>query len=100
MVRCQEVISQEIASSPNDSKLRDVVKLIFDIEDDPIVYNEVEHAIALVSNPSQIDTDIATGASILSALSMLGLSPAAAISAAVLGATISPWLIDSINEKD
>lgn len=123
----QMVISQKIASSPEDTKLAEVMKLVMNTEEEPVInYDAVPNAIAAAEQlekecaASDVSVDdsavyrtydtndisktvagAATGATIggvAGALGMLGLGPVGAISAAVLGATVAPWLKKALDE--
>ena len=126
----QMVISQKIATTPNDSTLANIMKLAMNTdEESPINYDAVPKAIEVVkhldsgtygvidtSTPHQTEqitstqtvsgTALGTAAgsaaagSIAGAIGMLGLGPVGAISAAVLGATIAPWLTKALDIDD
>lgn len=128
----QMVISQKIATTPNDSTLANIMKLVMNTDEEPpINYEAVPKAMEAVKHldvetggvidtttphhPEQVTSaQTVSGAalgtaassaagSIAGAIGMLGLGPVGAISAAVLGATIAPWLtkaLDLDNDKD
>ena len=102
----QMVISQKIAN---------VMKLMMDIDDEQTIhYDAIPCALAAAEqidketetigsgNGSHSVTGSAVGAAVGGvggAIAMLGLGPAGAISAAVLGATIAPWLTKALDEE-
>lgn len=111
----QMVISQKIATTVDDLTLANIMKLVMNTdEEETINYDAVPHAIAavehldnepLTSVSSTHRSDPALGAmvgstvgGIAGAMAMLGLGPVGAVSAAVLGATISPWLTKALDE--
>ena len=111
----QMVISQKIATTPDDLTLANVMKLVMDTHDEQTInYDAVPHAIAAVE---QLGEEASTSTSkneihspelgamvgstvggIAGAMAMLGLGPVGAISAAVLGATIAPSLKKALDE--
>lgn len=111
----QMVISQKIATTPNDLTLANMMKLVMDIDDEQTInYDAVPHAIAAAE---QLDKESFTSTSkneihssalgvavgsavggVAGAMAMLGLDPVGAISAAVLGATIAPWLTKALDD--
>lgn len=112
----QMVISQKIATTPDDLTLANVMKLVMDTDEDQAInYDAIPQAMAAVE---RLDSEAVTpirkngknspvlGAAVGSAvggiagaMSMLGLGPVGAVSAAILGATIAPWLTKALNEK-
>lgn len=111
----QMVISQKIATTPDDLTLANVMKLVMDTDEEQIInYDAVPHAIAAVEHldketftfagVSETHSPVLEGAvgstvgSLAGAIAMLGLEPVGAISAAVLGATITPWLTKALGE--
>lgn len=112
----QMVISQKIATTPDDLTLANVMKLVMDTDEDQAInYDAIPQAMAAVERlDSEAFTSIrkngknspvlgaAVGSAvggIAGAMSMLGLGPVGAVSAAILGATIAPWLTKALNEK-
>ena len=111
----QMVISQKIATTPDDLTLANVMKLMMDIDDEQTIhYDASPCALAAAEqidketetigsgNGSHSVTGSAVGAAVGGvggAIAMLGLGPAGAISAAVLGATIAPWLTKALDEE-
>lgn len=112
----QMVISQKIATTPDDLTLANVMKLVMDTDEDQAInYDAIPQAMAAVERlDSEAFTPIrkngknspvlgaAVGSAvggIAGAMSMLGLGPVGAVSAAILGATIAPWLTKALNEK-
>lgn len=111
----QMVISQKIATTQDDLTLANVMKLVMDTDEEQTInYDAVPHAIAAAE---QLDKETYTSTStgeahspvlgaavgstvggIGGAMAMLGLGPVGAISAAVLGATIAPWLTKALDE--
>ena len=109
------VISQKIATTQDDLTLANVMKLVMDTDEEQTInYDAVPHAIAAAE---QLDKETYTSTStgeahspvlgaavgstvggIGGAMAMLGLGPVGAISAAVLGATIAPWLTKALDE--
>lgn len=114
----QMVISQRIATSLDDPTLSNIMKLMMNTdEEQPINYDAIPQAMAVVediekemptttseiydhSKKGIIGTTVGAAGAIGSAIAMLGLGPASAISAAVLGATIAPWLTKALNEDE
>ena len=114
----QMVISQKIATTPDDLTLANVMKLVMDTDEDQAInYDAIPQAMAAVERlDSEAFTPIrkngknspvlgaAVGSAvggIAGAMSMLGLGPVGAVSAAILGATIAPWLAKALNgEKE
>lgn len=112
----QMVISQKIATTPDDLTLANVMKLVMATDEDQAInYDAIPQAMAAVE---RLDSEAFTpirkngknspvlGATVGSAvggiagaMSMLGLGPVGAVSAAILGATIAPWLTKALNEK-
>ena len=113
----QMVISQKIATTPEDLTLANIMKLMMDTdEEQPINYDAVPQAIAAAKQlDNETFTTISTtekhnpvlGAAVGStvggiagAMAMLGLGPVGAISAAVLGATIAPLLTKALDDDE
>ena len=114
----QMVISQKIATTPDDLTLANVMKLVMDNDvEQTINYDAIPQAMAAVEQlDSETFTSIrknernapALGATVGSAvggiagaMSMLGLGPVGAVHAAILGATIAPWWAKALNgEKE
>lgn len=128
----QMVISQKIATTPDDPTLASVMKVVMmPDEKQPINYDAVPQALKIVEedkkqpvNNEDIPTDIkatngnssvseytnathnpiagavvgTAAGSIASAMGLLGLAPAGAVAAAILGATIAPWLKKALDE--
>lgn len=103
----QMVISQKIATTPEDLTLANVMKLVMDTEDDQTInYDAIPEAMAAVEVTGIETKKVACksgalasgGAGIAGAMAMLGLGPVAAISAAVLGATVLPWLTKALDD--
>lgn len=97
----QMVISQKIATSPDDITLANIMKMIFSpSESESINYGEIKNA---MSTAESATTEKTVGSAlpvggIAGAMTMLGLGPVGAVSAAVLGATIMPWLTKALND--
>lgn len=111
----QMVISQKIATTPDDLTLANVMKLVMNTDEEQTInYDAIPDAIAAAEHleketfTSTSSNDIhsptlgaavgSTIGGIAGSMSMLGLGPAGAISAAVLGATIAPWLTKALGE--
>lgn len=109
----QMVISQKIATTQDDLTLANVMKLVMDTDEEQIInYDAVPQAMAAVEH---LDKEVSTSEThspvlgsavgsavggIAGAMAMLGLGPVGAISAAVLGATIAPWLTKALDEEE
>lgn len=114
----QMVISQKIATTPDDLTLANVMKLVMDTDEDQTInYDAIPQAMAAVEhldsekftsirkkgrNASAVETAVGSAVGgIAGAMSMLGLGPVGAVHAAILGATIAPWLAKALNgEKE
>ena len=106
----QMVISQKIATTPNDMTLANVMRFaMYSDEDNVINFEAVPDAIETVENfyteekiyayKSIVNTSsLKSEGGLSKAIDMLGLKPAKAISAAILGATIAPWLTKALGE--
>lgn len=111
----QMVISQKIATTPDDLTLANVMKLVMGTDEEQTInYAAVSQAMAEVeridnetsipvrksgSNTPVLGAAVSsTVGGIAGAMSMLGLGPVGAVSAAILGATIAPWLTKALNE--
>ena len=116
----QMVISQKIATTQDDLTLANVMKLVMGMDEEQAInYDAVPHAMAAVANiddktftsetKSKVNDPVlgvtvgsvvgsAVGG-VAGAIAMLGLAPAGAISAAVLGATIAPWLTKALDDN-
>lgn len=113
----QMVISQKIATTPDDLTLANVMRLVMELDDEQMInYDAVPDAIAAAEHPDNdvgcsanenvtpdksAGTTVGTAAvGVAGAMAMLGLGPVGAVSAAVLGATIAPWLTKALNEEE
>lgn len=109
----QMVISQKIATSTEDLTLANIMKMVFQSEQmDSIDYSMVENAKSIAACEEikadkvakGLSASVVAGASavggIASAMSLLGFGPVGAVSAAVLGATIAPWLNRALSSED
>ena len=114
----QMVISQKIATTPDDLTLANVMKLVMDTDEEQTInYDAIPQAMAAVAhldsekftsirkkgrNTSAVETAVGSAVGgIAGAMSMLGLGPVGAVHAAILGATIAPWLAKALNgEKE
>jgi DNA-binding XRE family transcriptional regulator len=105
----QMVISQKIATSQNDMTLANVMKLVMGMEEEQTInYDAIPEAMAVVEevdeetgNTGIAEPDQKSGTKKLAgALALLGLASTGAISAAILGATISPWLTKALGDND
>lgn len=114
----QMVISQKIATTPDDLTLANVMKLVMDTDEEQTInYDAIPQAMAAVEhldsekftsirkkgrNTSAVETAVGSAVGgIAGAMSMLGLGPVGAVHAAILGATIAPWLAKALNgEKE
>lgn len=114
----QMVISQKIATTPDDLTLANVMKLVMDTDEEQTInYDAIPQAMAAVAhldsekftsirkkgrNASAVEAAIGSAVGgIAGAMSMLGLGPVGAVHAAILGATIAPWLAKALNgEKE
>ena len=97
----QMVISQKIATSPDDITLANIMKMIFSSsESESINYDEIKNAISTAESAAAEKTNESafSAGGIAGAMSLLGLGPVGAVSAAVLGATIMPWLTKALND--
>ena len=113
----QMVISQKVATTPDDLTLANVMRLVMDTDEEQAInYDAIPQAIAAVehldnetftttstskmNNPALGAAVGSTVGGIAGAMAMLGLGPAGAISAAVLGATIAPWLTRALDDRN
>lgn len=112
----QMVISQKIATTQDDLTLANVMKLVMDTDEEQTInYDAIPHAMAVVeqldkeANTSTRSNEMhspvlgaavgSTVGGIAGAMAMLGLGPVGSISAAILGATITPWLTKALDEN-
>lgn len=106
----QMVISQKIATTPDDLTLANVMRFAMYGDDDNVInFEAVPEAIETVEkfhtetkvcaykNPINF-SGFASENALSKAMDMLGLKPVKAISAAILGATIAPWLTKALVE--
>lgn len=102
----QMVISQKIATTTNDTTLANIMKMVFETdEEETIDYSQVEKAITAVQATTESVGSTIAGVALGSggvagAMAMLGLGPVGAVSAAILGATISPWLTKALTDNN
>lgn len=103
----QMVISQKIATTKNDTTLANIMKMVFENEEEQTIdYSKVEKAITTVQTTTaeSVGSTIAGAAlgagGVAGAMAMLGLDPVGAVSAAILGATISPWLTKALTDDN
>lgn len=103
----QMVISQKIATTTDNLTLANIMKMVFEVdEEEQIDYSAVEMAKKLaLGDMNSKNIRISDGvkrvvgmSGIAGAMNMIGLTPVGAVSAAVLGATIQPWLTKSLRE--
>lgn len=107
----QMVISQKIATSLDDLTLANVMRLVVDTDESQAInYEVISQAMEVASFEGTVSAAEMTapvlGATIgsavggiASAMSMLGLGPVGAVSAAILGATITPWLTKALDDS-
>jgi len=113
----QLVISQKIASSPDNLTLVKIMEFVMDADDaddETINYVAIPDAMAAAESENEekkyTKSDIhnptlgiavgSTVGGVAGAMAMLGLGPVSAVSAAVLGATIYPWLTKALTDDD
>ena len=103
----QMVISQKIATTSDDLTLANVMRLVMGIDEDQAInYDAIPDAIKAVErleSKTEVARCVATvprlaAGGMASAMAMLGLGPVRIIGAAVLGATIAPWLTKALGE--
>ena len=73
------------------------MKMIYET-DETIDYSAVEKAKA-TAIATTTGATLATTTGVASAMSMIGLGPVGAVTAAVLGATIAPWLTRALLDE-
>lgn len=107
----QMVISQKIATTQNDLTLANIMHLVVDSSEEKIInYDAIPQALQAAStddtsalvktnNTKNKKYSGATVGGMAGAFAMLGLGPIGAVSAAVLGATIAPWLNKALDDN-
>ena len=107
----QMVISQKIATTPDDLTLAHIMQLIMGTEEEQIInYDAIPEAMAAVEKLTKengTDSYIekkccrsvnAMDFGVCGAAAALNLNPVAAIGAAILGAIITPWLTKALGD--
>ena len=105
----QMVISQKIATTPNDKTLADIMQLVVNMDEDKSInYEQIPTALELAAMdcpgpelPVQEKDNggLLKKSGIAGALSVLGITPTAAVSATVLGLTLSALLGNVLNDE-